>query len=716
MDAETIPDLGAANGDDSPKKKARRPSAVSRYREMEESIKGDAKQDIDGALENIKAESRRYSNSGEAPWLGADGRTIVWSPARIFVAKIMRARRFETFMGLVICFNLGLIVYETDYEAQCYPGWYDKPEECPYQASKVLSVYLINLVLLLIYTAEAALRIYADRAKYFQARWNCLDFMVVLTGWISEVLGGVVNIAFLRIFRVARLSRAFRLLLSIRELYMLITGLASSMRAIFFGVILLLGMLAVWSIILVDFVHPENTQIAYDGCDRCGRGYSTVYNSMLTLFQQIVAGDSWGLTSVPLIERNSLFFILLVLIVVSVSLGVMNLILAVIVESAAEAREADIAQKIKTRLRDQEKSKIDLLQICASMDKDDSQSISMDEMNEAWRESPRFRDVMMALEVRREELPTIFNIIDANGSGDVDYKEFVDKLYDLHTSDVRLKLEMFKLDTASRLKRLDQKAVENAATLVSHTNLLASIDSKLEQVLSRSFANDPVSPPDQSPSIDPQSAQNASQTSPDQLELAQPLSATNAVFASAGTPMGGAFNKSAVSSSDGQAKEISDELGQLRDQTNMLGTAEADLLKRAVDQIQVLAQHTQTLTILHKIAGTVACPDHTAMQLRKVQGHVQMRASALRDLQRWVDEDAVALCRGAQLMDSLASCFSIPVGLGLANAALAEPIVGSNAQASIWRQGQEPSNAPFAVCACPHPKEPRVISTVSTVT
>jgi len=52
-----------------------------------------------------------------------------------------------------------------------------------------------------------------------------------------------------------------------------------------------------------------------------------------------VAGDSWGAISVPVIENHPWMGVILISIVFTVSLGLMNLMLAVIVERAAEARE-----------------------------------------------------------------------------------------------------------------------------------------------------------------------------------------------------------------------------------------------------------------------------------------------------------------------------------------------------------------------------------------
>lgn len=57
-------------------------------------------------------------------------------------------------------------------------------------------------------------------------------------GWLSSVGTGV-NMAFLRMLRIVRVGRFFRVFLRIRELYMLLAGLASSFKAILFGSMLL---------------------------------------------------------------------------------------------------------------------------------------------------------------------------------------------------------------------------------------------------------------------------------------------------------------------------------------------------------------------------------------------------------------------------------------------------------------------------------------------
>ena len=83
---------------------------------------------------------------------------------------------------------------------------------------------------------------------------------------------------------------------------MLIGGLYSSLKAIGFGAIMLVVMILVWAVVSVEVLHPLLAELSFPSCDRCNHGFSDVFSASVTIFQQIVAGDSWGTISVPLIE------------------------------------------------------------------------------------------------------------------------------------------------------------------------------------------------------------------------------------------------------------------------------------------------------------------------------------------------------------------------------------------------------------------------------
>merc|ERR1719183_2943493 len=153
----------------------------------------------------------------------------------------------------------------------------------------------------------------------------------------SALFGNVISVSFLRVLRLARLGRSWRIMKVSPELSILLKGLLSTMKSIAMGALMILVMLTISSIIAVEFVHPVNLEVArltdkYDGCDRCARAFATVMDSNLTFFQQLIAGDSWGTVTIPVIEQNPTTAIFFVVVHVCVAIGLMNLLLAVIVD------------------------------------------------------------------------------------------------------------------------------------------------------------------------------------------------------------------------------------------------------------------------------------------------------------------------------------------------------------------------------------------------
>ena len=55
------------------------------------------------------------------------------------------------------------------------------------------------------------------------------------------------------------------------------------------------------------FQKKIDLRISYPDCERCPRGFATVFAASLTLFSQIVAGDQWSSISVPLAEARFFF-------------------------------------------------------------------------------------------------------------------------------------------------------------------------------------------------------------------------------------------------------------------------------------------------------------------------------------------------------------------------------------------------------------------------
>lgn len=413
------------------------------------------KEHLRRALAAIEKDSFRYKDDlSKKPWL--DGS---WSKQRTRVAQIVRSQTFETMMGVVIVLTVVLMIFETNADASCFPEFQGNAEECPSRSSEIDWLQTCNALLLVVYTVECACRLYVERGAYVCNVWNMIDMFTMIAGWCSIILANVLDLSVLRILRVARLIRLGRLMISVPELYVLVSGLSSSFKAILFGSILLIGVIIVWSIIVVEFLHPINAAISYPDCERCPRGFATVFAASLTLFSQIVAGDQWSSISVPLAEFHPWTAPVMFFMMTTISLGVMNLILAVIVEKAAEARANNKERNNMKKEIEREAQMVELAVLCDALDGDNNGKVSLDEMLDGFDRQDTFFKLMEHMDIARDEVEVVFNVLSGKGT-DVDYMEFCQHLSTFNKRDPLMIQSMIKYSVMELRHVLKQDVME----------------------------------------------------------------------------------------------------------------------------------------------------------------------------------------------------------------------------------------------------------------
>ncbi|CAE7224153.1 Scn5a, partial [Symbiodinium pilosum] len=426
-------------------------------------------QHVDETMSQLR--SLRYHGYSAKPWEDAQG-NIVWPWIRIKLAAVVFSQTFEMAMGALILGNLVLIMYETDEDAKCYPDYAEDFGLCPFRSDHVLWVQITNLVVLLLYSLECMVRIYVERTLFFCNRWNQIDFIIVGFGWLDFALADTLSISLLRMSRLIRVARAVRLLISIPEFYLLINGLYSSIKAILFGALLLVSVIVIWAVVSVQLLHPITSRQSYPMCQRCPTGFSTVFNAGLTLFQQLVAGDSWGQINIPLVETAPLTMFLLFAMMMTISLGLMNLILAVIVERAAEARENDHEEKIKQKQNQRARSMEDLAKLCASMDIDSNGLISLAEMKKGYDEVDEFAKLMQVMDMKKEDMETVFNVMADSVTDEVSYLDFCKSLSSFVKRDPIIMQSLVKFSVMEVRKILREEVL---TVLDEHTDMLREL-------------------------------------------------------------------------------------------------------------------------------------------------------------------------------------------------------------------------------------------------
>jgi len=353
------------------------------------------------------------------------------------VSKVIGHPYFDYAMGLVIMFNMLMIIVETDHAAHNDDG--------------MPVVETIGWIILGIFIIELICRLFVHGRYFFLDGWNNFDFFVVVTDLGFSILGMILGNAFpvstLRVLRLCKLARVSKVFRVFPELRIMMAGLLGSFRAIFWGSVLLSFVLLVWAIIAVQFIHPLNRELAengqLEGCDRCPRAYSSVLQSTLTFAQQIVAGDSWGQATIPVIEAYPWTALYFAGVFLTVAVAVMNLILGVVVNVASGEHERLKGEMAEMASIEKMCATNNILQMCEEMDSDESGELSIAELQNL-ADSKAFREVIETMNINETDLAMAFETVDQDKSGSVSYTELVGMLHKMQDSSIEFMLEQIK--------------------------------------------------------------------------------------------------------------------------------------------------------------------------------------------------------------------------------------------------------------------------------
>lgn len=349
--------------------------------------------------------------------------------------KFVRGPVGVMLMSVVILVNVVLIVYETDERALhpnvSLPSW----------------LTAAQMVLSGIYVLEVTIRIYLMGWSFFRGFSGNFDLFLV----IADLLGVVTYFAFsavrfghvvqlLKVLRLGRVLRIVRVLESFRELSMLMNGLAGALRAIFWAAVMICLVLMVFAIFFVEFMHPLVLDMVEHGqfqdCPRCHQAISSVPKAVLTFIQTVIAGDSWGELAVPLIEEYPLAVIPFVSVMLIVQIGLLNLVLAVIVDRASDARKENTMEVLRERAQLFRRERAPLLELFKRLDQDEDGHVTLSELLAGYDSDQSCRALFQSLGISRQDLHIAFEILAETGAADesgVAHKEFVQRLHRLKT-------------------------------------------------------------------------------------------------------------------------------------------------------------------------------------------------------------------------------------------------------------------------------------------
>jgi len=284
-----------------------------------------------------------------------------------------------------------------------------------------------------------------------------------------------------------------------KELRKLLQMMGSCFKTLFWSTLLLILVMTVWACIAVEVIHPHMRELdargAFSSCDRCVDAFSSVFRANLTLFQTIIAGDSWGQVAVPVIEAHPWTAIFFAGSLMTLIFGVLNLIVAVIVDSFAEMRAKDVSSLAKDMEYEEVEEKANLRKLFRKIDWNHDGALSYAELLHAAERLGDFRAYLRVLDVDKKDLQHLFAMVDADSNGAIDPKEFIETMYRLKNAESKTASKFIHhivTNVHKQTSSVDERLAQIDASFKKFENALeqqAEINSQQPSSKSTSFSS-----------------------------------------------------------------------------------------------------------------------------------------------------------------------------------------------------------------------------------
>jgi len=361
---------------------------------------------------------------------------------RARLSGIVLSPWFHYAAGILVILNALTIGVQTDFVARHQKS----VVPVPFRVTEACFAVLFG--------TELACRIFVYGCRFFQMpgwEWNMMDCLVVGLQVIEAMLLGLVygyassnsvpvNFSFvrvLRIFRLARVVRIVRILKVIGELRTLVTSIGRSFKSLAWTIVLLLMMMYVVGVYFTQVVtdHLNDRSIATnldtepamgtdvsaepdDGpqyTERLRHFYGDLGRSLLSLYESITGGISWGELVVPLMDDISpLLAIAFSLYIAFAVIAVLNIVTGVFVESAIKSAKDDNDYFMINNVRE----------VFRDSNGDIASQMCWEDF-ESQLHKPHMQEYFQAIDVDLSEAKGLFRLLDLDDSGSIDAEEFL---------------------------------------------------------------------------------------------------------------------------------------------------------------------------------------------------------------------------------------------------------------------------------------------------
>jgi len=313
---------------------------------------------------------------------------------------------------------------------------------------------LLDQIFLVYYTLELALRFLAFRTNSLKGIANNLDWTIVLVGWLQILMAGAAAeqmsaMNALKVLRALRVLRCIRMLAYVEGLWLVVQSFFYCLKPLMWVCLFMVVIVFIFAMFTVEMIGSSKD---FDGVEE-REYFARTVTAFVTLFQ-IMTLDEWREIIQPLCDKRGWAYVFFFVYISISALALMNLITAVVVENSMKRIEADEEYRnmMFERASQLETEKIQaLLEFFQVRDAGDdrksgssSQGTGTESMDEAvvspddllmakgaWSALENVLDALGMDEP--EDVQKLFELLDADGNGELSLNEVIDGLFQLRT-------------------------------------------------------------------------------------------------------------------------------------------------------------------------------------------------------------------------------------------------------------------------------------------
>lgn len=319
---------------------------------------------------------------------------------------------FESFIGFMILLSTICTGLEIDLEDTTDPAMW----------------LAITNIFCVAWISEMIAKLWVLRKRYFQDPLNYVDMALVVLSvfdaWIMPFIevssGNLILFRLLRLMRLLRLVKLLQVLRRFRNLWLMVQGLVESVSTLNWVILMLCLVMYSFAVCLRLAVDCNG---AFSDWTDCEQFFGTIPKIMYSLVQ-VITLESWNMTiGRPLVEREPLLFVLLLLFIFLTTFGLLNIIVGVIVENTLNIAQSD--QELQDRrMRRQMLHELEFLrQVFEEADFDCSGTLDKEEFVEICQRH-EVKQALLRMEIPAEQPEELFDILDEDQLGQITSLQF----------------------------------------------------------------------------------------------------------------------------------------------------------------------------------------------------------------------------------------------------------------------------------------------------